>query len=477
MSHDIIIKKRLWVKLPPGAAPGFEYYPWQIWQRLADQLMIMGEWERCIEIWAKNLSVALAIGDEPLTAASQQKLCRLNCKLGRYQDARRFGENALKAFGTLGDLWNISQSHGDLGDLHFIQGQYDEAMAQYQRQLESAFRLGDRILEAKAHTNIGLAHKGRRQFDAAWEHYSLSLAILEGSNDWHALASCLGNMGVVKMMQGEYPQALALFQRDLALMEKVGDVQGSSIALGNIASILLEQNHWQESLERYLHTAEIAERIGDLRTLSICLENIGVTYSELGSYDQARHCLERQLGLQEKLGGPVGLITCLGNLGFVHQETGDLDLARQLYVRALGLDQQGRNGYYTCEIMLHLSQLSLRQGAAERALEQCRSAGALAQGHGRGDVAFKAKMLEVEIIGREDVPRAEELLQALLPSADSDERLAVWHYQRYKISGDLDSCKQALDLYAKLHTQMPKAAYKRALDDLLDNLQAESHLG
>jgi tetratricopeptide (TPR) repeat protein len=273
-------------------------------------------------------------------------------------------------------------------------------------------------------------------------------------------------MGVIKMLQGQYSEALALFKRDLAMMEKIGDIQGSSIALGNIASILFEQNRWQEGLEHYKRCAEMAQSIGDLRTLSICLENIAVTYCELGDFEQARSCLERQLAIQEKLGITNGLISCLGNLGYVHQETGNRDLAGKLYNKALGLDQQGLHGYFTCEIWLHLSELSCRLGTMDQALEQCRSALVMAVGHGREDVSFKARILEIEIVGREDIRKAHELLQALLPSANNDECMAEWCRQSYRVSQGHEYKKQAMQLYTLLYAQMPKIAYKKALESL-----------
>ncbi len=98
---------------------------------------------------------------------------------GRYDDARKAYEAALKIAEELNDLRAQGVDLGRLGALALTEGKLDEALARQQRALRLFQQLHEPDMEAAASHQLGRVYRARQQWVEAESHYREAARISE----------------------------------------------------------------------------------------------------------------------------------------------------------------------------------------------------------------------------------------------------------------------------------------------------------
>jgi predicted ATPase/predicted negative regulator of RcsB-dependent stress response len=199
------------------------------------------------------------------------------------------------------------------GHVMLALGQYDEAKRYYQESLTIYRSLGDRWGIAKSLGNLAILAGGAAQHMEAMQYLEESLALYRQLGDRSGVARSLHNIGNVAYLLGDFERALALRQECLRICREIGfrwGVASTLKHLGDVEKVLgqkqIAQQHYQEalSLADELHSNEL--RVSILNSLANLLFTMGEKSAARQAYGEALQ-IALQLGMV-----PVGVDLLVG---------------------------------------------------------------------------------------------------------------------------------------------------------------------
>ncbi|HEX6469629.1 MAG TPA: tetratricopeptide repeat protein, partial [Streptosporangiaceae bacterium] len=215
---------------------------------------------------AHRLGLAAARAEKDVAAQAHmlQHLAELHLSMGRYEEARRVGEQALRLNVHTADILHTRRL---VGSAHFRTGQYAKALGVLEMDLTRSRQLAD--------------HRGE--------------------------AETLTVMSMVYRDLGRPADAIDCLQRALDIHREIADSRGQAITLNRLAAM----RHWW--LGQYRQAADDAGR--GLRALRACADRPGqaeVLYTlaflshKLGNSHRAVRYAQRSLAISQAIGDRLG---------------------------------------------------------------------------------------------------------------------------------------------------------------------------
>jgi DNA-binding SARP family transcriptional activator/tetratricopeptide (TPR) repeat protein len=124
-------------------------------QVLADIAAVEGNHRDALTALNRALHLYTVSGSVLGAAAAHNNLALRYTDLGRYDDAQKHGEQALRDFGEGGEINGTGAAYDTLGRLHHCRGEYQAAIEHFVRSAEIKGTLGESYLEAMTLARLG----------------------------------------------------------------------------------------------------------------------------------------------------------------------------------------------------------------------------------------------------------------------------------------------------------------------------------
>jgi tetratricopeptide (TPR) repeat protein len=108
--------------------------------------------------------------DEKTIADIYYDLGSIVCRLGEWDKAIEYYEKDLEIFKKLGDLHGIAQTYNNLGLVYDSKGEWDKAIEYYEKSLEIKEKLGDKLNLMNVYNNLALWYEKMNQEEKAKQY-------------------------------------------------------------------------------------------------------------------------------------------------------------------------------------------------------------------------------------------------------------------------------------------------------------------
>ncbi len=289
---------------------------------------------------------------------------------GPVDEARRYLEESLAIYQTLGRRWEASHALLWLGDLDRYQGNFAAARRCFQASLDIRSACGDRrgvaevlIWDSHAAAEMGYVEEAEA---LARRSYALYEELGGAANQ----AFGLSELGVILMYAGKYAEAHDMLWQSLDLYRELGGHTMVAFVQGWLAVACLAMGEYEQarSLTQQA-TADVIGRRGAESGRAFMLHYSGWVALTLGAYHEAEAWLQQSVAAHRQAGNAAMVGWPLAQLGYVHWRLGN---RAQAELELLEVIRTSARQHTFVPLMLALPPIALmlaEQGAAQRAVE------------------------------------------------------------------------------------------------------------
>jgi class 3 adenylate cyclase/tetratricopeptide (TPR) repeat protein len=287
---------------------------------LRNALFPLGDWARMGDHLYEAELLARTIGDQgklALIATFMVVQCQLT---GKYDEALRFGQEALTIARTLGDARIEVLATTGVGMTHAVRGEYRDAATFLARNVALA---GELRYERLGATGIPSALSGAEladvlsqlgRFDEAIRYAEAAVRIAEEVDHPYTLYRGLFDLGLVQLRRGDLPRATQVLERGLDLCRTwqfVADTPFVAATLGAAYTLAWRPDEAVPLVARAVEEFRRRQRHHWPALILLCA---GLTYLSAGRIDEAASYAREALALTRRLGarGSEAHALCLG---------------------------------------------------------------------------------------------------------------------------------------------------------------------
>lgn len=363
------------------------------------------------------------VGEPSLLARVLVRYANLRIHLGRYEEARRAAERALRLHRERGNRQGEIEALIALAECDQYRGRYPEALRTIEEACALAEALGDRRYRSRtlyerawALSRLGKNQDALHEFQRAWREGQEVLSALERLH-------LLSGLGGAHTNVGNFNKALNYFMQSLEIARELGLLGEAIVIKLNLAFIYDEICEYYQAKTLYEEAAEVFRKIQHAFGEATALINLNTTLGKLGEHREALRVAERALELCRRIGDAEGEVGLLLNCGVDLWHLGRVDEAEARLWEAQRRSR--RLGFSTVEarVLAHLADLYRERSDVERAYRLSRRAVRLLEGEGL------------------DIPGAE----------------GIWftHFQTAQAAGHPRAAKRALQqAYERVHREL-----------------------
>jgi CHAT domain-containing protein len=291
-------------------------------------------------------------------------------RLGRYDEAKRIGEEGLALKRRIRLDGELSKSYTGLGLLEQTRGQLDTAHRLFAAGLAAAIAARDSEYVVKSHNNLGLLFTDLGEFDRARAELDTARRIAAARGDGRVETSAAINLGKLELEIGDPTAALGWLRGARARSAALGYFVGEENALGQMARAYAALGEPELAIA-YTDSALAIARAHELEEPEADdLHQMAELYLSAGQYRPALSLLDRARALADSL----GMLTKLAHISLAdahaYAALGNLRVAR---ARATALvTRLRREGARADELEAELYAAELAQRAGDRAGAEAR---------------------------------------------------------------------------------------------------------
>ena len=291
-------------------------------------------------------------------------------RLGRYDDARRIGEEGLALKRRIGLDGELSKSYAGLGLLEQARGRLDTAHRLFALGLAAAIAARDSEYVVKSHNNLGLLLTDLGEFDRARSELDTARTVAAARGDGRVETSAAINLGKLELEIGDPTAALRWLRGARARSAALHYFVGEENALGQIARAYAALGEPELAIS-YTDSALAIAREHELEEPETDdLHQMADLYLSAGQHKPALGLLSQARALADSL----GMLTKLAHISLAQAHAyaalGNLRVAR---ARATALvTRLRREGARGDELEAELYAAELAQRAGDRAGAEAR---------------------------------------------------------------------------------------------------------
>ncbi len=143
-------------------------------------------------------------------------------RMGEFELARRWWEEARDEFERSGDVAASARTLGHLAGIAHAEGDLERAAELWQESADELRKLGDEMRLAIALGNLGVAAASRHRYGDAVAFLEEALTLAQQANNWITECSILFNLGRATFELGEVDRGRRLLQDALRIADQLG---------------------------------------------------------------------------------------------------------------------------------------------------------------------------------------------------------------------------------------------------------------
>jgi tetratricopeptide (TPR) repeat protein len=346
---------------------------------LRNALVPLGDRARAGDHLHEAEMLARMLGDQRRLARIATFMVSQHFVTGDYDEAIRFGQEALGIARTLGDRAIEVLATSNLGQTHALRGDFSDAATFFERNvaLEGDLRyerfggLSIQSAASGAHLADVLSQLGR--FDEAIGYAETAVQIAEEADHPFTLIQGLFRLGLAHLSRGELARATPVLERGLDLSRTGQFVVGIANTAATLGAVYALAGRADEALPLVAYAVEVFRRHQLHERPAFVLLCAALTDLSAGRIDEADTHAREALVLTRRLGtrGSEAHALCL--VGDV-ASTGGAEGADGYYREALTLASERGMRPLVAHCHLGLGKLYRRTGRREEALEHLTTA-------------------------------------------------------------------------------------------------------
>lgn len=271
---------RLWIPLLESAVRGCSEADRKqrvfLMDRLGQCYRLDRKWEQSLRIHHEEERAAAAIGESLLIAKARLNLSQTYWSERRYEEAERYGQQALAGF-------------------------------------EEAGGSGEQL--AAASSNLGLIALGRGELDLAEDWLERAIAIYRTIERPALLARSLMNLTITLERAGRIEDALVNSREALAVLQPTEHELDKVRVELTLGTLYMDLQRWEEAEMAYKRADSAAlRRSGNTYLLALTANNLGSVYMELGRLQESEWALKKSIELGRQSGAQLMLANSLGSM-------------------------------------------------------------------------------------------------------------------------------------------------------------------
>jgi class 3 adenylate cyclase/tetratricopeptide (TPR) repeat protein len=346
---------------------------------LRNALDPLGDWARTGDHLHEAEGLARALGDQHRLARIVTFMASQCRDTGVYDEAVRFGREALSLARTLDDrsIEVLATSH--LGLTHAARGEFSDAATLLERNvaLEGALRYErfGAVAIQSAYSGACLADVFAQlgRFDEAIGHAEAAVRIAEAADHPYTLYFGLFDLGRAHLRRGDVPRATRVLERGLDLCRTWQIVVAIALVAAALGAAYALAGRADEALPLVAGAVEEFGRRQNHVRPAFILQCAGTAYLSAGRIDEAASHAREALALTRRLGARGSEAHALCLAGDV-ASTGGAQDAEDYYREALALAEPRGMRPLVAHCHLGLGKLSRRTSKREQAQEHLTTA-------------------------------------------------------------------------------------------------------
>ena len=189
---------------------------------LAVASLSLGYYKKSIHFAAKQLRIALEVGDKPQECLSYKNLSYTFQQLGDYSTAMSNLENELCLCTELNNKLEECRAISDIAIICLATEDIEKAVENFTKSLNLALALGDKVGQARAYHGLGLCYDKKEDYKAAISHLEHCLAMMTEVGYKAVEAMAYSGLANVYHAKGDYLKSLCNASQALDIEKQCG---------------------------------------------------------------------------------------------------------------------------------------------------------------------------------------------------------------------------------------------------------------
>ena len=388
-------------------------------------------------------------------------------RVGRWEEQRGKLDECLALVEELGDKALMTRILNRKGLVNHYLGDAEQSLNHLNRAVELATSLDDKLLLSNVYRTIGHIYTDRGQYDLSEENLTTALEIAR-SNPAHQaeLASCRMALGSLNSLFSKYEQALYWYEKTADILLESGSLEDQSSLLGNMGIVHMNMGHYDKADDFFRDALAICRKQGVKRKIAVIYGNMGQLYRMRGAFAGAIELIEQQIDIARQIGDISQVTVAIYNKADTYKHAGDFAAALKLTKEGQRLAEELQNALFIAvfrvleaECVYGSGDYTTAEGLAEDGLR-------MAERVKFPDAIYDAEVLRARLLARRDTAAGLAALAALLEEYDDPQRLALLSYHRWKISGNNEHRRLAMERLTTLYERTPDYRYEQILQEL-----------
>lgn len=230
---------------------------------------------------ARKLNLKIKEGDV------QNAIGRVFWKMGSFDDARRYHNEAKQIFEAEGISSKVALSTRYIGQDYADEGNYSEALNNLTKALNIYAELGDLRRMAEIHSLIQWVYGKQGDYPNATKSGFAALALFEKIGDRRAMAIVLSDLAENYFYTGDHQAALKYLKEGLNVYRAKGDSVNAGYNYNAIGVIYRRLKDYPHALKNHQAALAIGQQVNDYNVIANAYNGIAEVYEGYHDYKQA----------------------------------------------------------------------------------------------------------------------------------------------------------------------------------------------
>lgn len=291
-------------------------------------------------------------------------------RVGRFQEAIKFGERALIRYQTSENLLGMAVTSGNLGLIACHQGASLRALRYYRRSQGLFAQAGDQVGEARACYCIGNVQRRMGRYAESLACHTRAIELTRGVaaySDAAGDARC--NRGITRLRQGDYEGAQRDFLEAMATLHEGGHQAEAYEVLTDLGILHLRLNDPGQALVHLTESLTSSRDYGHPAAEGWALIGLSELHHATLNHTEAHDLAREALTLAEAIGEHAIKTHAHNHLGRTETILGSLTAAADHHRTALSLARTARDVYQSAKALEGLAEVHRRNGEPDLAAE------------------------------------------------------------------------------------------------------------